>query len=107
MQKTLNDITTLYSGIYAKAQPLANTLYLQVSDFDQYGVLKKLTQPILNANTVRPNHLLQPNDILFAAKGANNFAAIYTNADKPAVASSSFIIIRIKAEFSNIVLPAF
>ena len=40
-------------------------------------------------------HLLQEGDLLFAAKGLNNFAVVYHTYIGKAVASSSFIIIRL------------
>ncbi len=41
------------------------------------------------------NTFLKKGDILFAAKGTKNFAACYENEDMPAVASTSFFVIRL------------
>lgn len=40
-------------------------------------------------------HLLKKGDVLFAAKGSKNFAAWYDNDKIPAVASTSFFVIRL------------
>lgn len=104
---SLNQLASFSSGIYAKAQPLANTLYLQVGDFDATGKFKNKATPMLNGDSVKPTHLLREDDILFAAKGANNFAAVYASASKKAVASSSFIVIRLNSDFKNDVVPGF
>lgn len=106
MNTSLQQIASFYSGIYAKAQPLANTLYLQVSDFDANGQFKNKAMPALNDRQLKDTHFLQENDILFAAKGANNFAAVFTD-ERLAVASSSFIVIRLKEEFQNSITPTF
>jgi len=47
----------------------------------------------VNRKDVNPNQLLNKGDILFMAKGNNNFAVLF-NSDMPAVAVSLFFIIR-------------
>lgn len=103
----LHQIASLHSGIYARPQPLADTLYLQVNDFDVHGGFKNKAVPLLHSRRLKPAHLLQEGDILFAAKGTNNFAALYTPGPTPAVASTSFIVIRLRQLFQNPILPAF
>lgn len=103
----LNQLASFNSGIYVKAQPLANTLYLQVGDFDETGKFKNKAIPMLNEHSLKPAHLLREEDILFAAKGANNFAAVYAASIKKAVASSSFIVIRTNSDFKNALAPGF
>ena len=52
-------------------------------------------------------HLLNHGDILFAAKGSKNFAALYESKNQPAVASTSFFVIRLGDKFRNKILPDF
>ena len=51
--------------------------------------------------------MLEPGDVLFASKGTKNFAAIYEHKNIPAVASTSFFVIRIKDDFKEKVLPEY
>jgi restriction endonuclease S subunit len=48
--------------------------------------------------------LLKKGDVLFAAKGSKNFAAWYENDKMPAVASTSFFVIRL---IDNNILPGY
>lgn len=107
MTSQLNQIASFHSGVYLKTQPEGNTLYLQVSDFDSSGDFRQLATPVLNDSTLKPAALLQEGDILFAGKGTNNFAAVYTSNIPKAVASSTFIVIRLNKDQRVQVLPTF
>jgi len=50
---------------------------------------------------IRTKYYLQKEDILFIAKGANNFAVVYDLDLKTAVASSAFFVIRINKCIAN------
>jgi len=50
---------------------------------------------------IRSKYYLQKEDILFIAKGANNFAVVYDLDLKAAVASSAFFVIRINKSIAN------
>jgi restriction endonuclease S subunit len=58
------------------------------------------TPQSIKLDDINPNQLLSYGDILFMAKGNNNFAVMYAT-DKPAVAVSLFFIIRPKREIVN------
>jgi len=79
-------------------------VYLQVRHFAENGDLVSELHPDLCEDDISKRHLLMKGDILFAAKGAKNFAAAYNN-DKPAVASTSFFILRIVPNWKEKVLP--
>jgi restriction endonuclease S subunit len=104
---SLRNFVSLQSGIYAVKEPLANTLYLQVSDFGSNGTFKRLAVPVLRLDSKFEKHLLRDGDVLFAAKGNNNFSVVYYASFGPAIASSSFIVIRIHSSFKSKVTPAF
>ena len=59
------------------------------------------------AKGISVKHLLHPGDILFSAKGTRNFAACYEKNNQPAVASTSFFVIRLNENFQNEILPQF
>jgi len=90
----LHHIAKLQSGLFAQPEPQADTLYLQGVHFNEFGEFNRNVKPQLKSDSVNPKHLLQENDILFAAKGLNNFAVVYHTEIGKAVASSSFIIVR-------------
>jgi len=48
----------------------------------------------LVADGISEKHLLKDGDVLFAAKGTKNFAAVFENHNEPSVASTSFFVIR-------------
>lgn len=70
-------------------------VYLQAKHFDEYGQLLTALHPDLPAEGISEKHLLRPGDVLFAAKGTKNFAAVYEHHSEPAVASTSFFVIRL------------
>ncbi len=107
MIQTLNNISNLSSGIYAKPDTSPDTKYLQAVHFNEYGQLDDRIKSQLNSDGKAGKHLLHDEDILFAAKGTNNFGVVYRSEYGKSVASSSFIVIRIKPEFRSILLPEY
>lgn len=98
MKAFIKDITQIRTGLFAKPIGRGDVLYLQVKHFDDYGQLQTTLFPDLIADDIPERHLLKPGDVLFAAKGTKNFAAVYENHNRPAVASTSFFVIRVKEE---------
>ena len=107
MNKKLHEIANLTSGVYAKPDYSPDTLYLQSVHFDEFGKLDPLLKPQLNIDGKTAKHLLQDGEILFAAKGINNFGVVYQTELGKAVASSSFIVVRIKQESQDVILPEY
>jgi len=105
LKTLLENIAKLQSGLYAQPDIQADTLYLQGVHFDQFGEFNREVKPQLKLNDKIERHLLQPEDVLFAAKGLNNFAVVYHTDLGKAVASSSFIIVRLHQEYCEQVLP--
>lgn len=79
-------------------------VYLQSKHFDEYGQLQAVLYPDLPATAVSDKHLLKEGDVLFAAKGTKNFAAVFENHHEPSVASTSFFVLRLT---NKMVLPAY
>ncbi len=104
MKTTLKHITSIQTGVFAKPIQKGEIVYLQAKHFDENGELTGALYPDLDANTKIEKHLLKKGDVLFAAKGSKNFAALYDNEKVPAVASTSFFVIRIN---DNNVLPGY
>lgn len=104
MKTLIKDITSIQTGLFAKPAGIGELVYLQSKHFDEYGQLLSTLQPDLMAEGISEKHLLKDGDVLFAAKGTKNFAAVFENFNEPSVASTSFFVIR---PTDNKVLPQF
>ena len=107
MKTTIKHIANIQTGIFAKPSKEGQIVYLQAKHFDENGQLISSLHPDLKAETIPDKHLLQHGDVLFAAKGTKNFAAWYESKNQPAVASTSFFVMRIQESFQNKILPEF
>lgn len=96
LKTRLLDIATVHSGIYAKPDYQGEVYYVQARHFDSNLEFDTQVKPDLKLEGKIMKHLLQKGDVLLAAKGNDNFAVQYKGIIKPAVASSMFIVIRIK-----------
>lgn len=97
MQKRLEEIASITTGVYEKVHPSGDTLYLQGKHFDEYGKVREdmVMHPELQADERLEKHLLRDGDILLIAKGENNRACLYQKEIGQAVASSTFFVIRL------------
>jgi len=100
----LKNLTNIQTGFFAKPAGFGDLVYLQSKHFDENGQLHAVLQPELLADGISEKHLLKDGDVLFAAKGTKNFAAVFENHNEPSVASTSFFVIR---PTNNKVLPQF
>lgn len=92
-------------GIYAQVSDKANAVYMQVGHYTSEKGLAEDIRPSVEIEGRRRNQFLASGDLLFAAKGSNNFCVVFQEQAYPAVASSSFLIVRIRA--SDVVLPEY
>ena len=104
MKTRIKNITNIQTGLFTKPSGTGELVYLQSRHFDEYGQLHTVLHPDLPAKDVAEKHLLKDGDVLFAAKGTKNFAAVFENHNEPAVASTSFFVIRMNG---SKVLPAY
>lgn len=91
----LKDIAEIQTGIYAKASPSPDTVYLQVNNFDADRVICNTAKPSITIPSKNRGHYLNVGNLLFAGKGTNNFCVVFTGYDEKCVASSSFLVVRI------------
>jgi hypothetical protein len=104
LKTPLSNISSIQTGVFAKTSKAGDWVYLQSRHFDEAGNLQQELHPDLPAGSVNPKHLLQAGDVLFAAKGTKNFAAVYEAHNAEAVASTSFFVIRLHG---GQVIPAY
>jgi Type I restriction modification DNA specificity domain len=95
LNKKIADIATIQTGVFAQTIKNGAGVYLQARHFDETGTLNTMLHADLEARYLTPRHLLSPGDVLFSAKGTRNFAAVFTEGNPPAVASTSFFVIRL------------
>lgn len=107
MKTTIKHIAIIQTGIFTKPVKDGQIVYLQAKHFDETGLLISSLYPDLKAENISEKHLLKNGDIIFAAKGTKNFAAIYESKYQPAVASTSFFVIRVNTEYQNKILPEY
>lgn len=107
LKTALQNIATIQSGIYVTTEFSGEIVYLQANNFNEDGQLSTTLVPNLFLTNQTQRHLLQPGDILFAAKGTKNFATVYEEHNGPCVASSTFLVIRLKEDLKDKVKPDF
>jgi restriction endonuclease S subunit len=95
LKTILKNIAGIQTGLFAKTVAKGDIVYLQAKHFDEQGRLVQALHPDLTASASNNKHLLQPGDLLFAAKGNKNFAAVYEIHNQPCIASTSFFVIRL------------
>lgn len=93
----LHQIANLATGLYLQTDAQGDTYYLQGVHFDDAGTFDDQVRPQVKSGPKTDKHLLRDGDVLFAAKGLNNFAVVFKELEigGPAVASSSFIVLRL------------
>ncbi len=95
MKIGIKDIAIIQTGLFAKPEAKGSIVYLQAKHFDENGMLRSSLHPDLKADNITDKHLLRTGDVLFAAKGSKNFAAVFEDHNEPSVASTSFFVIRL------------
>lgn len=106
MKTILKHIASIQTGVFAKPVPGGEVVYLQAKHFDEGGQISAELHSDLMADAISERHLLGRGDVLFAAKGVRNFTAVY-DIEEPAVASTSFFVIRLEEKFKQRILPEF
>ncbi len=104
MNLSLKEIAKVLIGRYQRPEVDGEVSYLQVKDFDEEGRFDGRVDNKIKKEEIPEHFYLQVNDVLYAAKGDKNFAVIYPEEIGRAVASPSFLIIRLAVNF---VLPEF
>lgn len=103
MTNRLGHIASIQTGIFARPVAQGDIVYLQARHFDHAVTLHQNLHADLPQHAVAAKHLLQPGDVLYAAKGVRNFAVVF-NLKQPCVASTTFFVIRLK---ENSILPEY
>ena len=92
LRTTLEHIASIQTGVFAKPAAKGEIVYLQARYFDESGQLIRLLHPDLKTDDVNAKHILKPGDVLFAAKGTKNFAAVIEDDPLPTIQLIAFFI---------------
>ncbi|SOE21211.1 Type I restriction modification DNA specificity domain-containing protein [Spirosomataceae bacterium TFI 002] len=95
LTRSISNIATIKSGVYAKTATEGDCLYLQGKDFSESGELDTSLAPSVRVADANPKHFLNHNDILLLARGDNNAAFLFTNTEYPALASPTFLVLTV------------
>jgi restriction endonuclease S subunit len=101
----LKDITFIQSGIYTKPGFEGEVASLQVKHIGD-GILKNIAPDTILTEQLQ-RHLLVDGDIVLVTKGSRNVAAVYYNQNGLCIASSTFMVIRIKPDEQKNILSEF
>jgi restriction endonuclease S subunit len=96
MKVKIKEIATVRSGVYTKEQSEGEVYYLQVNSFEREVEGINLSTPKVAMSDKIDSHLLEEGDIIMTAKGTSNFSVVFKGEVGKAVASSSFLVLRIK-----------
>lgn len=106
MTTTLGQVAAISTGVYAKTNATGDVQYLQAKHFDEQGnalpILSEL-QGIAFSSRLS-SHLLLDGDVLFMAKGDRHQACLYRQEMGRAIASTSFLVVRIH---DDKIMPAY
>jgi restriction endonuclease S subunit len=101
----LKELASIQTGIYAKPSISGEVIYLQSRHFNSERKFDRTVSPDLRLDNKIEKHLLKNGDIIVASKGFSNFAVVYNESIGPAVASSTFLVV--KNIQTNLILPEF
>lgn len=93
-EKILSDVADIRFGINARTQSQKAVVCLQGKDFDEFGEIIHAGLLYVSEDQCKNTDILQPGDVLFAAKGSRNYAVLWRGEIPKAVASSTFFVVR-------------
>lgn len=97
--KEVADIRAGYSfrsGISHRSDGNASVIQLSNVNERNFSINDNFSRVLVDS--VNTDHFLQPNDIILTAKGNNFFACLFTIKSRNILASSAFLVLRIKAD---------
>lgn len=101
MKIRLGNIVDIRLGAYCQTVPFGDIRYLQSTDYNLNRELIPTTSitPMISLDSKNKKHILRNNEILFSAKGVNNYSVVYKrNYENECIASSSFLVLTINNE---------
>lgn len=105
MKTRIQNIAVVNAGVYAAPKPNGEVCYIQARDISGDYQLAEDLKPQLAADGRIDKHFLQKGDLLIAAKGRDHYAIEFKGNPRPAVASTIFMVVRIKDK--SRLLPSF
>ena len=103
----------IFSGLFKKqSEKDANAAYVQLVNHHQFGIMPANRNEVsmsvfLSDKEMSGKHILRDGDILLVVKGTPRAMIYHPVGDIPAVASTSFAIIRVKEEYADSIKPEY
>jgi restriction endonuclease S subunit len=98
MKRPISHIADIRFGYYSRTEESEGIPYLQVRQFDEYGMLNALPDEFVEPDQKSDQQLLKDGDVLFVGKGNRLFAWCYRESYGPYIASSIFFVLRTNQE---------
>lgn len=107
MKIRLQNMTSIQTGSYLKPEPFGDVIYVQGKDFSGTSQLDKSATPSIQYHAKLERHLLKRDDLLVVAKGNRNTCYVFNDDSRKAIASSTFLVVRIAEKEKSKILPAY
>ena len=105
MKHQLKNLTSLHSGYTFRKKlvgdPNGDTHVIQFRDAENFERINPATPLKIDGSGMPKQHFLTNRDVIFLAKGQYNYAIPYLNEFSKAVATSTFVVLRLKNEHLN------
>lgn len=107
MKKVLKELVDLRSGFQGKTTKGESYKLIKLKDVQKSGTINKADLETFDTDKMASKHLLKKGDIIFKAKSVDNTAALIEDETSNLVASAHFILMTVKKEVKNHVLPEY
>lgn len=91
----IGEIASFNFGYHSSDVKVKGMKYLQVKNFDEYGLFLDNVEFYIDKEEIKPEQALVEGDVLFVSKGFKIFAYKYENDVGDAVASSVFYVMKL------------
>ena len=112
-RRNILEVADIFSGLFKKqSEKDANTAYIQLINLHQFSIMPANKEEVrmsvsLSDKEKNGKHLLKEGDILLVVKGTPRAVIYHPVGDIPAVASTSFAVIRVKEEYAGYIKPEY
>lgn len=92
--KKVKDICVINAGVFAQTFSAGEAIYIKGQHVSNNGILDTDIKPTVLWDQKIEQHFLRKNDVLVIAKGGSNKAAVFKDTKSPAIASSTFLVLK-------------
>lgn len=103
----LVDMRSGYQGKITEDEAAQSVKLMKLKDVSKEGIIHYEDIETVKIERILPKHLLNQGDIIFKAKSGDNTAACIDRQEENLLATSHYILMSIKEEFKDKVLPQY